>query len=473
MNITEIQKLLKENKITCSELVEQYLSKIEAGKKYNAFITVFDEKARKKAEELDKKLKENNAGTLAGVITGIKDVICIKGERNTCGSKMLENYYPPYNATVIEQLEKEDAIIIGKLNMDEFAMGSTTESSYFGPTLNPHDITRIPGGSSGGAAAAIAADLCTVTLGSDTGGSIRQPAAMCGVVGIKPTYGRVSRFGLVAYASSLDQIGPITSNVKDSAIILKHIAGKDPKDSTSVDIEVPDYPNLLEKDASGLKVGIPQEYCGEGLDSEIKNKLEILAKKLQNQGIIVEDVSLPHSEYSIATYYIIATAEASSNLSRYDGVKYGYREKNVINLDDLFTKSRTHGFGKEVKRRIMLGTYVLSSGYYDAYYNKARKFRKLIKDDFDKAFEKFDCLITPVSPTVAYKLGDKIDDPLQMYLSDIYTISINLAGIPGLTIPFGKSSEGLPIGFQILGKHFSEEVILRLGHFIEKLNTPS
>jgi aspartyl-tRNA(Asn)/glutamyl-tRNA(Gln) amidotransferase subunit A len=386
---------------------------------------------------------------------------------------MLENYYPPYNATVIEQLEKEDAIIIGKLNMDEFAMGSTTESSYFGPTLNPHDITRIPGGSSGGAAAAIAADLCTVTLGSDTGGSIRQPAAMCGVVGIKPTYGRVSRFGLVAYASSLDQIGPITSNVKDSAIILKHIAGKDPKDSTSVDIEVPDYPNLLEKDASGLKVGIPQEYCGEGLDSEIKNKLEILAKKLQNQGIIVEDVSLPHSEYSIATYYIIATAEASSNLSRYDGVKYGYREKNVINLDDLFTKSRTHGFGKEVKRRIMLGTYVLSSGYYDAYYNKARKFRKLIKDDFDKAFEKFDCLITPVSPTVAYKLGDKIDDPLQMYLSDIYTISINLAGIPGLTIPFGKSSEGLPIGFQILGKHFSEEVILRLGHFIEKLNTPS
>jgi len=470
MTITEIKELLKENKTTCCELVENYLSKIKAGEKYNCFVTVFEDKARKKAEEIDKKIKDDHAGELAGVIIGIKDVICIKGERTTCGSRMLENYYPPFNATAVEKLEKEDVIIIGKTNMDEFAMGSTTESSYFGPTLNPNDITRIPGGSSGGSAAAVAADLVPVSLGSDTGGSIRQPASLCGVVGLKPTYGRVSRFGLVAYASSLDQIGPITNNVKDTAILIKIIAGKDPKDSTSVNVEVPDYPNLLNKDISGLKVGIPKEYCGEGLEPEIKERLEVLASHLKEHGIIVEDVSLPHSKYSIATYYIIATAEASSNLSRYDGVKYGFREENVGDLNELFTKSRTKGFGAEVKRRIMLGTYVLSAGYYDAYYNKARKFRRLIKEDFDRAFEKFDCLITPVSPTTAYKLGEKIDDPLQMYLSDIYTISINLAGIPGLAIPFGKSSEGLPIGFQILGKHFSEDTILRLGNFIEKLN---
>jgi len=470
MTITEIKELLKENKTTCCELVENYLSKIKAGEKYNCFVTVFEDKARKKAEEIDKKIKDDHAGELAGVIIGIKDVICIKGERTTCGSRMLENYYPPFNATAVEKLEKEDVIIIGKTNMDEFAMGSTTESSYFGPTLNPNDITRIPGGSSGGSAAAVAADLVPVSLGSDTGGSIRQPASLCGVVGLKPTYGRVSRFGLVAYASSLDQIGPITNNVKDTAILIKIIAGKDPKDSTSVNVEVPDYPNLLNKDISGLKVGIPKEYCGEGLEPEIKERLEVLASHLKEHGIIVEDVSLPHSKYSIATYYIIATAEASSNLSRYDGVKYGFREENVGDLNELFTKSRTKGFGAEVKRRIMLGTYVLSAGYYDAYYNKARKFRRLIKEDFDRAFEKFECLITPVSPTTAYKLGEKIDDPLQMYLSDIYTISINLAGIPGLAIPFGKSSEGLPIGFQILGKHFSEDTILRLGNFIEKLN---
>jgi len=470
MTITEIKELLKENKTTCCELVENYLSKIKAGEKYNCFITVFEDKARKKAEEIDKKIKEDHAGELAGVIIGIKDVICIKGERTTCGSRMLENYYPPFNATAVEKLEKEDVIIIGKTNMDEFAMGSTTESSYLGPTLNPNDITRIPGGSSGGSAAAVAADLVPVSLGSDTGGSIRQPASLCGVVGLKPTYGRVSRFGLVAYASSLDQIGPITNNVKDTAILIKIIAGKDLKDSTSVNVDVPDYPNLLNKDISGLKVGIPKEYCGEGLDPEIKERLEILASHLKEHGITVEDVSLPHSKYSIATYYIIATAEASSNLSRYDGVKYGFREENIRDLNELFTKSRTKGFGAEVKRRIMLGTYVLSAGYYDAYYNKARKFRRLIKEDFDRAFEKFDCLITPVSPTTAYKLGEKIDDPLQMYLSDIYTISINLAGIPGLAIPFGKSSEGLPIGFQILGKHFSEDTILRLGHFIEKLD---
>ncbi len=470
MTITEIKELLKENKTTCCELVESYLPKIKAGEKYNCFITVFEEKARKKAEEIDKKIKDGHAGELAGVIIGIKDVICIKGERTTCGSRMLENYYPPFNATAVEKLEKEDVIIIGKTNMDEFAMGSTTESSYLGPTLNPNDITRIPGGSSGGSAAAVAADLVPVSLGSDTGGSIRQPASLCGVVGLKPTYGRVSRFGLVAYASSLDQIGPITNNVKDTAILIKIIAGKDLKDSTSVNVDVPDYPNSLNKDISGLKVGIPKEYCEEGLDPEIKERLEILASHLKEHGITVEDVSLPHSKYSIATYYIIATAEASSNLSKYDGVKYGFREENIRDLNELFTKSRTKGFGAEVKRRIMLGTYVLSAGYYDAYYNKARKFRRLIKEDFDRAFEKFDCLITPVSPTTAYKLGEKIDDPLQMYLSDIYTISINLAGIPGLAIPFGKSSEGLPIGFQILGKHFSEDTILRLGHFIEKLD---
>ncbi len=471
MNIPEIKEQLKDNKTTCVELVEKYLAKIKEGEKYNCFITVFDERARIRAEEIDKKIKEDRAGELAGTIIGIKDVICVKDERTTCGSRMLENFYPPYNAAVIEKLEKEDVIIIGKTNMDEFAMGSTTESSYFGPTLNPHDITRVPGGSSGGSAAAVAAGLVPVALGSDTGGSIRQPAALCGVVGLKPTYGRISRYGLVAYASSLDQIGPITGTVYDTAILLKILAGKDPKDSTSVDIEVDDYPANLDKGVEGLKIGIPEEYCGDGLDYEIKKKLEHLASRLKENGITVEDVSLPHSKYSIATYYIIATAEASSNLSRYDGVKYGFKAENTESLEELFVESRTKGFGPEVKRRIMLGTYVLSAGYYDAYYNKARKFRRLIKHDFDKAFEKFDCLITPLAPTTAYKLGETIDDPLQMYLSDIYTISINLAGIPGLTIPFGKSSDGLPIGFQILGKHFSEEKILRLGNFIEKLNS--
>ncbi|MFC1558138.1 Asp-tRNA(Asn)/Glu-tRNA(Gln) amidotransferase subunit GatA [candidate division KSB1 bacterium] len=467
MNITEIKTLLRENKITCKELVEKHLLKIEKNKNLNCFISIFEEKAIKKAREVDDKLQNNAAGELAGTVIGIKDVICVKNEPTTCGSKMLENFLPPFNATVIEKLEKEDAIIIGKLNMDEFAMGSTTESSFFGPTLNPHDTTRIPGGSSGGSAAAVAADIVPVTLGSDTGGSIRQPAALCGVVGLKPTYGRISRYGLIAYASSLDQIGPITGNVMDTAILLKTMAGKDPKDSTSIDIEIPDYPNIINGDARELKVGIPKEYSAEGLEPAIKEKLDLLISKLNSHGITVEEVSLPHTKYAIATYYIIATAEASSNLSRFDGVKYGYKDENAENLQDLYINSRTNGFGTEVKRRIMLGTYVLSAGYYDAYYNKARKFRGLIKNDFDKAFEKYDCLITPVSPTTAYKLGEKMDDPLQMYLSDIYTISINLAGIPGLTIPYGKSPEGLPIGFQILGKHFNETAILKLGHFIE------
>ena len=467
MNITEIKTLLRENKTTCKELVEKHLLKIEENKNLNCFISIFEEKARKKAQEVDDKLQSNTAGELAGTIIGIKDVICVKDEPTTCGSRMLENFRPPFDATVIEKLEKEDAIIIGKLNMDEFAMGSTTESSFFGPTLNPHDTTRIPGGSSGGAAAAVAADIVPVTLGSDTGGSIRQPAALCGVVGLKPTYGRISRYGLIAYASSLDQIGPITGNIMDTAILLKIMAGKDPKDSTSIDIDVPDYPNLINGGARGLKVGIPKEYSAEGLEPAIKEKLDLLISKLNSHGITVEEVSLPHTKYAIATYYIIATAEASSNLSRFDGIKYGYKDENAENLHDLYVKSRTNGFGAEVKRRIMLGTYVLSAGYYDAYYNKARKFRGLIKNDFDKAFEKYDCLITPVSPTTAYKLGEKMDDPLQMYLSDIYTISINLAGIPGLTIPYGKSPKGLPIGFQILGKHFNETAILKLGHFIE------
>lgn len=467
MNITEIKTLLNDKKTTCKELVQTHLKKIEEGKSLNCFINVFDEKALKKAQEVDKKLENNSAGSLAGVIVGIKDVICVKDEPTTCGSKMLEDFRPPYDATVIEMLDKEDAIIIGKLNMDEFAMGSTTASSYFGPTLNPHDTSRIPGGSSGGSAAAVAASMVPVTLGSDTGGSIRQPAALCGVVGLKPTYGRISRYGLIAYASSLDQIGPITSNVMDTAILLKAMAGKDLKDSTSIDMEIPDYPGLLNGDVKGLKVGIPKEYSAEGLAPEIKERLDTLISKLNGHGIAVEEVSLPHTKYAIATYYIIATAEASSNLSRYDGVKYGYKDDDSESLQDLYINSRTHGFGPEVKRRIMLGTYVLSAGYYDAYYNKARKFRRLIKEDFDNVFEKYDCLITPVSPTTAYKIGEKMDDPLQMYLSDIYTISINLAGIPGLSIPYGKSPEGLPVGFQILGKHFNESAILKLGHFIE------
>lgn len=472
--LTDIQRRICDGKTSCTAVVEESLSRIESAHHLNAFITVIPDAARKQAESVDTKIKKGTAGPLAGAVMGIKDVICLKGVPTTCGSKILANYIPPYSATVIDRLLAADAIIVGKTNMDEFAMGSTNETSYFGPALNPYDTTRVPGGSSGGSAVAVAAGLVPIALGSDTGGSVRQPASFCGVVGLKPTYGRVSRYGLVAYASSLDQIGPITQSVEDAAAILKVIAGKDHRDSTSIDNPVTDYQDSLKdtNSARKLRVGIPVEYCGEGTDPEIVQRLEELKNKLRDEGIQISETSLPFLKYSIATYYIIATAEASSNLSRYDGVRYGYRAGDGDDPLSLFIKTRSEGFGDEVKRRIMLGTYVLSAGYYDAYYLKAQKVRRLIKEDFDRVFREFDCLLAPVAPMTAFRLGEKINNPLQMYLSDIYTISINLAGIPGLAIPYGVSQSGMPIGFQILGKHFNETVLFQLGNFIEKVCPP-
>jgi aspartyl-tRNA(Asn)/glutamyl-tRNA(Gln) amidotransferase subunit A len=406
------------------------------------------------------------------VVVGIKDLINVRMVPTTCGSRILSGFHPPYNATVIERLEAADAIIIGKCNMDEFAMGSSNETSCYGPVLHPDDPERVPGGSSGGSAAAVAAGLVPAALGSDTGGSIRQPASFCGITGIKPTYGRVSRYGLVAYASSLDQIGPLTLSVEDAVRILAVIAGYDERDSTSVNIPVPDYQAALQRDVQGLTIGVPDEYRGEGLHPDIAERLDHLLAQLERAGARIVACSLPHTQYCIAAYYIIAPAEASSNLSRFDGVRYGFRSKTAASLHDVFVNTRAEGFGAEVQRRIMLGTYVLSAGYYDAYYQKARKVRRLIKEDFDRVFRDCDCLITPVAPTTAPKLGEMLVNPLQMYLADIYTTSVNLAGIPGLAVPFGADRNGLPIGFQILGRHFDEDMLFRVGHYIEQHCTP-
>jgi aspartyl-tRNA(Asn)/glutamyl-tRNA(Gln) amidotransferase subunit A len=392
----------------------------------------------------------------------------IKGEVTTCGSKILEHFISPYDATIVKKLQDADAIIIGKTNMDEFAMGSSTENSAYGVVLNPIDETRVPGGSSGGSAVAVAANLARTSLGSDTGGSIRQPAAFCGIVGLKPTYGRVSRYGLVAFASSFDQIGPFGSCVRDVAHIFQTIAGHDERDSTSANISVPKYLDQLTGDVKGLRIGLPKEYFANELDVEIRNAIMQKVELLKQHGAEVKEISLSHTEYTIAVYYILTTAEASSNLARYDGARYGYRSPNAKDLTSMYTKSRSEGFGAEVKRRIMLGTYVLSAGYYDAYYRKAQRVRRLIKQDFDNAFKEVDCLITPVSPTTAFKFGEKMEDPLQMYLSDIYTVSANLAGIPGLSLPCGTDHRGLPIGLQILGKQFDEGTILRVGDFLER-----
>ena len=467
--LSEIQSKIRNGEATCESLVRGALSRISEKKELNAFITVMPETALEQASKIDEKIKKGEAGPLAGAVMGIKDVICLKETPSTCGSKMLSNFTPPYNATVIERLIGADAVFVGKTNMDEFAMGSTNETSYFKPALNPNDTGYVPGGSSGGSAVAVASGMVPIALGSDTGGSIRQPASFCGVVGMKPTYGRVSRFGLVAYASSLDQIGPITNSVEDAAAVLQVIAGKDPRDSTSVEVDVPDFSAAVRNTqaARKLRVGIPAELCGEGTDFEILNRLQQLIAALRSEGIKVEETSLPTSDFSVAAYYIIATAEASSNLSRYDGVRYGHRADNDQSPLSLHVNSRSEGFGDEVKRRIMLGTYVLSSGYYDAYYRKAQKVRRLIKEDFDRVFRDFDCLLAPVAPTTAFKLGEKINNPLQMYLSDVNTLSVNLAGIPGLAIPYGRSSSDMPIGFQILGAHFNESAIFQLGHFIE------
>ncbi len=436
----------------------------------NAYISLMADRALEKAREVDERAERGDAlGLLAGIPVAVKDIICTKGARTTCGSKMLESFVPPYDATVIEKLKAADAVLIGKTNMDEFGMGSSTETSYFGPARNPHDPSCVPGGSSGGSAAALASDEAILALGSDTGGSIRQPASFCGVVGLKPTYGRVSRFGLVAYASSLDQIGPMARNVRDCALLMGVLAGYDPKDSTSVDVEVPDYTGTLDEGIAGMRIGLPKECYSEGLDEAVKSAVLGTVERLKASGAKVSEISLPHTDVAIATYYILAMAEASANLARYDGVKYGFRAGGTQNLFNMYCRTRSEGFGDEVKRRIMLGTYTLSAGYYDAYYRKAQKVRTLIARDFEQALEPCDVLITPTSPTVAFKLGEKLNDPLQMYLSDIYTISANLAGVPALSVPCGVSSAGLPIGLQIFGRPFEEGTVLRAAYSVERI----
>jgi len=464
---TAREKLTK-REISCKELYEKYLQRIDKGAHLNAFISVFAEKGRKRADEIDRKLASGKAGKLAGMVLGVKDLIAVRNELTTCGSKILSNFVSPYDATVIRKLLAEDVIIIGKMNMDEFAMGSSNENSFFGAVKNPVDVERVPGGSSGGSAAAVAGNLCMAALGSDTGGSIRQPASFCGVVGLKPTYGRISRFGLVAYASSLDQIGPVTKSVADTALLLEVMSGGDKLDSTSSHAAVQNFTAALGQDVKGLKIGLPKEYFSEGLDKQVADAVSHSADILKSAGAEIVQVSLPHTEYAIATYYILATAEASSNLARYDGARYGYRAADVVDLDDMYVRSRTEGFGAEVQRRIMLGTYVLSAGYYDAYYRKAQKVRTLIKQDFERAFRKVDCLLTPTAPTTAFKIGEKVDDPLTMYLSDIYTVSVNLAGLPGISVPFALDSAGLPIGVQLIGKAFDEETIIRVADFLER-----
>jgi len=468
LDYTSIKKKLTDRDISCLEITEYYLNNIKQNTDLNAFISVFSETALERAKNINRKIEEGTAGQLAGLVLGVKDLLIMQGTITTCGSRILSNFVAPYNATVIKKLEAEDVIFIGKTNMDEFAMGSSNENSYFKPVKNPHDTTRVPGGSSGGSATAVAGDLCMAALGTDTGGSIRQPASFCGVVGLKPTYGRVSRFGLVAYASSLDQIGPVTKTVSDASLLLQIISGHDDQDSTSANKSVPEFNKFINQNIKDLRIGLPEEFFTEGLEPDVSDAISRAIDFLKESGAEINKVSLPHSEYAIAAYYIIATAEASANLARYDGVRYGFREKNATNLDHMYVQSRTKGFGPEVKRRIMLGTYVLSSGYYDAYYRKAQKVRSLIKNDFENVFKSVDCILTPTSPTTAFKLDEKVNDPLTMYLSDVFTVSVNLAGLPGISIPCGYDSKGLPIGLQLIGKDFDEATILRVADFFEK-----
>ncbi len=452
---------------SCEKVVEEYLEAIEKGKHLNAFLSVFQERARQRAKEVDRRRKEGNAGPLAGMVIAVKDVLCMKNERVTCASKILEHFVSLYDATAVRRLEEADAVVIGKTNMDEFAMGSSTENSAFGPVLNPVDTGRVPGGSSGGSCVAVAAGMAHTALGTDTGGSIRQPASFCGVIGMKPTYGRVSRYGLVALSSSFDQIGPFAASTADAARVLQVIAGHDPCDSTSANVPVPDYPSSLNKNIRGLRVGLPREAFGEGLQAEVKEAIDATVERLRGGGAVVSEVGLPHSAYVISTYYILMTAEASSNLARYDGARYGYRTSGPKELAEMYVRSRSEGFGTETKRRIMLGTYVLSAGYYDAYYRKAQKVRRLIQTDFFEAFKQVDCLLMPTAPTTAFRIGEKTDDPLQMYLSDVYTVSANLAGLPAISVPCGADVQGLPIGAQFLGRQFDEATILRVADYLE------
>jgi len=470
LTVHELTEKLEKCEITSEKIVKSYFDRIkEKDGEVKAYVTTLEEQAITKAKEIDEKRKSGEiVGKFAGIPIGIKDNMCITGTKTTCSSKMLENFVAPYNATVIEKLNEENMIYLGKLNMDEFAMGGSTEHSAFFPTSNPWDLSRVPGGSSGGSAAAVAADMAPWTLGSDTGGSIRQPASLCGVVGLKPTYGLVSRYGLVAFASSLDQIGPITKDVTDSSMLLNLIAGHDERDTTSIDLPKKDYTKSLVNDVKGMKIGLPKEYISEGTDPEVRDAILKVAKKYEELGATVEECSLDIGKYASAVYYILACAEASSNLGRFDGIRYGYRTEKFDNLNDIYRNSRSEGFGPEVKRRIILGTYVLSSGYYDAYYKKAQKVRTLIKNAYAELFKKYDLLLTPVSPTTAFKKGEKINDPLEMYMADICTVPVNIGGLPGMSIPCEVDSQGLPIGFQLIAKPFDEETIFRAAYTYEQ-----
>lgn len=469
LTLHETIRQLREGKITSVSLTEACLARIDAtDTKLNAFISVCRDEALTAARAADARLAQGDAPMLTGVPVALKDIFITEGIRTTCASKILTNFVPPYDGTAVRKLKEQGAVIVGKLNMDEFAMGSSNENSAYGPVRNPWNMERVPGGSSGGSAACVAARQVLASLGTDTGGSIRQPASHCGVVGLKPTYGRVSRYGVIAFASSLDQVGPLARNVRDCAIMLQAVAGYDPADSTSVDTPVPNYSTTLEDGVKGLKIGLPQEYFVSGLDPEVKHAVEQVVERYRELGAEIVEVSLPHTRYAVSCYYLIATAEASSNLARYDGVRFGERVDPGKGLIDMYTATRSQGFGDEVKRRIMLGTYALSSGYYDAYYLKAQKVRTLIRNDFLSAFKEVDCILTPVAPTPAFALGDKTADPLQMYLSDIFTLSANLAGICGLSLPCGRDESGLPIGFQLLGKPFDEAGILRTGYAYEQ-----
>ena len=466
----ELMDKLAKEEFTSEEITKSYFDRIrEKDGEVKAYVSIMEEEALSKARSVDEARKAGKSvSKYAGIPIGIKDNMCITGTKTTCSSKMLENFVAPYNATVIENLNKEDMVYLGKTNLDEFAMGSSTENSAFFNTRNPWDLDRVPGGSSGGSAAAVAADLAPWTLGSDTGGSIRQPSSLCGVVGFKPTYGLVSRYGLVAFASSLDQIGPITKDVTDSALLLNLLAGHDEKDSTSMNVEKKDYTKALINDVKGMKIGLPKEYIGEGINEEVKQAILAVAKKYEELGATVEECSFDVGKYATSVYYVIADAEASSNLGRFDGIRYGFRSEKYDNLKDIYKNSRSEGFGPEVKRRIMIGTYVLSSGYYDAYYKKAQKVRTVIKNSYNELFEKYDLLLTPVSPTTAFKIGEKSDNPLEMYLADICTVPVNIGGLPGMSIPCALDSNGLPIGFQLIGKAFNEETIIRAAYTYEQ-----
>jgi len=470
-HVTDVANALRTKQASAREICAATLARIaELNPVNHSFITVTEERALAQADAVDRRLAAGESlPALAGVPLAVKDVIQIEGIRNTCGSKILGNFTAPYTATAVERLEAAGAVVVGKANCDEFAMGSSNENSAFGPVRNPRDLERVPGGSSGGSAAAVAAGMAVVSLGSDTGGSVRQPASFCGVVGLMPTYGRVSRYGLVAYASSLDHIGPLGRSVGDVAEVLKVMAGRDPRDSTSAAVAVPDYVKELDGDVKGFRVGVPREYFAEGLSQPVRRRVEAGLGVLRNLGCEIVDIAMPHTEYAIATYYIIATAEASANLARYDGVRYGYRSPQAASLAESYRKTRQEGFGTEVKRRIMLGTYVLSAGYYDAYYRKAQKVRSLVASDFSKAFEKVDVIVTPTAPTPAFRIGEKTANPLEMYLSDIYTITGSLVGIPGISVPCGTVEDSsLPVGMQIFARHFDEPRLLRLAHQFER-----